>query len=409
MYFKVKGTRDFFKADAILFEKIKNIFFKKANIYNSSLIETPIFEYYNLFSRTSGEQSDIVNKEMYSFKDKGDRLIALRPEGTAPVARAIIENKLYLTNQKFHYFGPQFRYERPQKGRFRQFYQAGIEFLSPKNIYLDFEVLHFAVNFLKDLKIDGYTLKINYLGSKEEKLLYINILKKYFTNFKDQLSDISLERIEKNPLRILDDKVEQDKEFVKNAPKIIEVLSDESKDYFNKLTNLLKENNIKFEIDYSLVRGLDYYNDLVFEFVSQSKALGTKTTLIGGGRYNHLFQELGGPEISAIGFAIGIDRILEIIKYNSNILINEYIDYYVGIINENEYELLLKVINKLRDLNYKVEFNKKNLSPKKIFEQAKKNNAKNIIFIEKNQNSFEFTVKNLINGKKEVFTLEKIN
>ncbi|VEU59806.1 histidine--tRNA ligase [Mesomycoplasma neurolyticum] len=408
MYFKVKGTRDLFEKESLIFEKIRKVFFQKLNSYNSIFIETPIFENYNLFYRTSGEESDIVNKEMYVFKDKSNRQLALRPEGTAPAVRAIIENKLYFKNKKFHYFGPMFRYERPQKGRFRQFYQAGAEFLGEKNVYLDFEIINLAFCFLKELKVDDFTLKINYLGTKEEKKAYINALKKYFQNYKNELSEISLKRLEKNPLRILDDKTEQEKDFVKKAPKIIDFLNQESISYFNDLKLLLNKFQIPFEKDYSLVRGLDYYDEIVFEFVSTSNALGAKSTIIGGGRYNNLFSNLNGPDISAIGFAVGVDRVLEIMKTNSELNFEKKVDYFVAVVNENEYDFLLKVVNELRNLKYNVEFNKKALNLKKLFENARNLNSEFIVFIEKNQTNSELTIKNLKTFDKHIITFNEL-
>ncbi|UVD81471.1 histidine--tRNA ligase [Mycoplasma iguanae] len=409
MYNKPKGTKDLYGLNGDIFNFIKNIFFNVAKKYNFKYIETPIFETAELFQRSSGEFSDIVNKEMYVFEDKSKRKLALRPEGTAPIVRAIIENKLYTNNntiQKYFYFGPTFRYEQPQKGRQRQFYQAGIEFLAEKNAFNDVEIILFASQFLKELKINDYILKINCLGNEKTRLKYTEVLREYLTNYKDQLEEISLLRLEKNPLRILDDKIESKKDFVINAPKINEFLSPESKKYFTEITSLLEQFNISYDYDLSLVRGLDYYDELVFEFVSNSPGLGAQSTIIGGGRYNKLFASLGGPEISAIGFGSGVERMMEIINYQiiSYPELNKKLDFYLAAFNEEELLSQTLLAKQLRDSNFQLEVTKNVEKVKKAFKTAQ-NLANFIIFKEKEQLEDFYVIKSTTTNFKQVIKL----
>ncbi|WGI36397.1 histidine--tRNA ligase [Mesomycoplasma lagogenitalium] len=408
MFIKPKGTRDIFGNNAILFERVRSEFFNICKLWNFKYVETPIFEYSDLFLRTSGEMSDIVKKEMYVFKDKSERQLALRPEGSAPAIRAIIENKLFVNESKFFYFGPMFRYERPQKGRYRQFYQAGVEYLSDINYINDYEIISLALKFLNNLSIKEFKLKINCLGDQQSRKKYINALVEYLQKYKDQLSVISQERLLKNPLRILDDKEEQEKEFIKNAPKLFNYLNEQSKNNFNNLLNVLNNKKIAYEIDYYLVRGLDYYDEIVFEFVSNSDALGTKSTIIGGGRYNNLFSELGNVQTSAIGFGAGIERIVEILEYKNNIKIEKQVDFYVASFNESEIYQSISIVDKLRELNFVVEFNKQITKINKIFKKAEDLKAEFIIFKEINQDENSITIKNLKSNNKAIIKINEL-
>ncbi|UWD34349.1 histidine--tRNA ligase [Mesomycoplasma molare] len=403
MFRKPKGTKDIYGKNAFLFKKVESAFFNVFNSWNYKYIETPIFESSNLFKRTSGNSSDIVNKEMYLFKDKSEREMALRPEGTAPVVRSIIENKFYLENEKYAYFGPMFRYERPQKGRFRQFYQAGIEHINKSSYLNDFEVLTLAITFLEKLKIKDYVLEINYLGTKSNREKYSNELKKYLLNYKKLLEPDSINRLESNPLRILDDKKEQEKDFIKKSPKIIDFIDKEQLANFNNLVKMLEMNQIQYKINPYLVRGLDYYDELVFEFVSNSESLGSKSTIIAGGRYNNLFTELSGPNLSAIGLGIGVERIAEILEFNNSFKFEEKIDIYVASFNEDELLVNNSLMYQLRRHNIKVEGNKEISKISKIFSKANALNAKFILFKEKNQDKNSLTLKNTnTNQNKEI-------
>lgn len=393
--YKPKGTQDIFGKKKEVFLFIRDTFFQVANNFNFEYIETPIFEFANIFL-SSGQSSDIVNKQMYEFKDKNDRLFALRPEGTAPVIRAINENKLYLENNKFFYFGPMFRYERPQKGRYRQFFQAGIEHINVDNNLIKLEVLDFANQLLQRLDLSqDTTLKINYLATVEQRNLYSQRLKNYLLPFKDQLSPISQTRLEINPLRILDEKLDSDKDFIKNAPKLKDFYTQEQQSEFEQIQKLLKQNNINFEVDDLLVRGLDYYDNLVFEFISESQYLGTKSTIIAGGCYNGLFSRFSGPDISGLGFAMGVDRIAEILVNNTKLFKDFFLDFYILSLNKAEFADVIKLASNLRNNNFRVDFNKKLFNSfAKAFKSASKMKAKYLIFKEKNQNSNMWTIKN---------------
>ncbi|MXR08219.1 histidine--tRNA ligase [Mycoplasma hyorhinis] len=393
--YKPKGTQDIFGKKKEVFLHIRDSFFQVANSFNFQYIETPIFEFANIFL-SSGQSSDIVNKQMYEFKDKNDRLLALRPEGTAPAIRAINENKLYLEHNKFFYFGPMFRYERPQKGRNRQFYQAGIEYINLDSNLIKLEVLDFAKQLLTKLDLlKDTTLKINYLATQEQRNLYSDYLKKYLLNYKDQLSFISQTRLDVNPLRILDEKQDADKEFVKQAPKLQDFYTQEQKEEFEQIQRLLQQNNINFEVDPLLVRGLDYYDNLVFEFVSESKYLGTKSTILAGGCYNGLFTRFAGPDLKGIGFALGVDRIAEILINNDELFKEFFLDFFILALNEEEIANVTKLVSNLRFLNFRVDFNKKLFNSfAKAFKNSTKWKAKYLIFKEKNQPQDKWTIKN---------------
>ncbi|WP_027120789.1 histidine--tRNA ligase [Mycoplasmopsis lipofaciens] len=408
MITKLKGTRDLNPKDAAIIELIRSVFMQHTKWFNFNYIETPIIENSQLYKR-SVAGSDIVKKEMYEFKDKGERDVALRPEGTAGFVRALIEEKWYATlkTPKFAYFGPMFRYEQPQKGRQRQFYQAGVEYIGDANEYIDAELIQMAQNILKVLDVSTI-LKINSIGDSKSRQNYQKILKEYFLKYKDQLSELSQERLENNVLRILDDKIESKKDFVKKAPKINQYLSEKSKKYFNNLLRILDEIGVKYQIDYSLVRGLDYYDEVVYEFVSQSKNAGSQATVIGGGRYSNLINELGGPKVSSSGWGFGIDRTAEIIS-EENIEINnndiEKIDIFISSTNKNNKTKLFGLANELRSYGIKIEFNKEVQKTKKIFDKAKKHGSNFVIFDDEMIGKNMFVAKHINSNDKINFTL----
>ncbi|MGL5617662.1 MAG: histidine--tRNA ligase [Metamycoplasmataceae bacterium] len=399
---KPKGTKDIYGNDQDIYESIFNCFEKLAKSYNFHKISTPIFESLALFRETSGELSDIVTKELYSFKDLSNRELALRPEGTASVGRAIVENKL-LTNKllnKLFYVGPMFRYEKPQKGRLRQFYQIGVELIGDNSVYSIIEIIQLANNFLKQLGINDCVLKINNIGTKIERQLYEKTLSKYFEKNKDYLSELSISRIKLNPLRILDDKIDSKKGVVLKAPKIKEFLSNESKESFQNLLSSLKGFGISYEVDPVLVRGLNYYTNVVFEFESNSKTLGTKSTIIGGGCYYNLIKN-SSQDILGIGFGIGVERIFEILK-DVNETKEKSIDVYFMINNEKEFTLLFPIICELRNNNIIVDFNKKINKSQKIYSDALYFKPKKIVYYEQleNKKSNKITIKQMSNNVK---------
>ncbi|WP_369991646.1 histidine--tRNA ligase [Mycoplasmopsis arginini] len=408
MFNRLKGTKDIFGKEARILNFIRQTFEKVSNRYNFSFIETPIIEDYALFVRATGETSDIVAKEMYVFQDKGQRTISLRPECTASTIRAYVENKINnLEKTKLYYFGPMFRYERPQKGRYRQFIQGGVELIEDKSVLSNFEIIKFANDFLKELKLNDFVLQINNLGSFESRNKYINYLKDYFQKYKDQLSEISQLRLEKNVLRILDDKEENQKEFVKNAPKLIEFLSDEEKKDFDELINLLNNFGISYEINPYLVRGLDYYTDIVFEFVSTSEALGSQSTILGGGRYDGMIESFGGPKIGSIGFAFGLDRIAEIISFNIEKYDNlkNKLDILIAYLNDEEKQEIINIAYDLRK-EFNVELINKKITIKQLFKQNYQLKPNILIF--KELNSKENEIKMKINEKEFVFEYRNV-
>ena len=304
-----RGTRDIYGADLAAFKQVENTAREFAKRYGFGEIQTPIFESTEVFCRGVGETSDIVSKEMYTFTDRGGESFTLRPEGTAGVVRAFISEGMEQNQPvKLMYAGPMFRYERPQKGRYRQLHQVGVEILGAATPQTDVEVLCLAWDFLSALGLQKYIrLELNTLGDLESRAAYRDALVAYFSDFKDKLSEDSRVRLEKNPLRILDSKDEGDKKIVENAPKMTDFLNEESKKFFDAVQDGLNALGIPFVVNPRLVRGLDYYRHTVFEFVTDS--LGAQGTVLAGGRYDGLVQQLGGSQTAGIGFGAGIDRL----------------------------------------------------------------------------------------------------
>lgn len=304
-----RGTRDIYGKDLSAFLFVENTARDFAKRYGFGEIQTPVFEATEVFARGVGETSDIVSKEMYTFTDRGGESFTLRPEGTAGVVRAFISEGMEQNQPvKLFYAGPMFRYERPQKGRYRQLHQVGVEVLGATAPQTDVEVLCLAWDFLSALGLRPFVrLELNTLGDAESRAAYREALVAYFERFKDRLSEDSRTRLEKNPLRILDSKDEGDKKIVENAPAMIDFLNEDSRAFFDSVKAGLTEMGIPFVVNPRLVRGLDYYRHTVFEFITDS--LGAQGTVLGGGRYDGLVEELGGPKTAGIGFGAGIDRL----------------------------------------------------------------------------------------------------
>ncbi len=400
----VKGTHDIYGAEIEKFEFIIEKFYSVCKKFNFQSIQTPIIEKEDLFSRTVGKQTDIVSKEMYSFLDKGEEYICLRPEATSSLARFAASN--YQSGLlKLITHGPMFRRERPQKGRFRQFHQINIECIGEKSSYVDFELILIAKLLFNDLgvKDNKYRLLINSLGSKEDQNNYANILKKYLIEFKNQLSEISLSRLDKNPLRILDSKDPNDSEILENAPKISEHLSNESKNYFDQVKKLLNDNKITFFEDPKLVRGLDYYSHTAFEF--QTIDDKRQNAILAGGRYDKLISMISSRDIPGIGWAAGVERLMDLIlikdeksKLEIKILFAVQDEFYL---NNNR---ILKQIYKLR-YNHEVKVNK---NIKKLFSYADKNNFSFILLLgEEEMKNKTITLKDLKNKKQKSFEITK--
>lgn len=309
---KVRGTRDLLPEDNLVFRFVEQSAYEKALLYGFGEIETPIFEFSDVFHRTLGETSDVVNKETYDFTDRGGESLTLRPEGTAGVARAFIsEGMSQLLPLKFYYSGPMFRYERPQKGRYRQFFQLGAECLGFESPLADVECIALAWDLLQKIGISSEcTLEINTLGDAESRAAYRDALVAYFSAHQDHLSADSKMRLEKNPLRILDSKDEGDKKLNENAPKLEQYLNETSKNFFNQVISGIERLGIPYKVNSHLVRGLDYYCHTVFEFTTTK--LGAQGTVLAGGRYDGLIETMGGPKTPGVGWAAGIDRLADL-------------------------------------------------------------------------------------------------
>ena len=313
----VKGTHDVFMDEANAYSACEDLMCEIAKCYAFHEVRPPVMEYSDVFIRGVGEGSDVVRKEMYTFEDKAGRLVTLRPEFTAGIMRLVVQNKLYATNElplKLFYVGPVFRYERPQLGRYRQFNQFGVESIGHDSPYNDVEVIALAYTILQTLGLEDITLKINTLGDEETRNNYREALKNYFAPHIENMCEDCKSRYELNPLRILDCKVPQDHELGLKAPKISDYLSSNSKQRFDKVLDVLSELEIPYEVDESLVRGLDYYSETVFEFHYCSKAGNNYGAIGAGGHYGKLMQDLGGPDYPGVGFSLGIERVISVLK-----------------------------------------------------------------------------------------------
>ena len=305
---KPKGTYDVLPKESARWQNIESLIREICSIFNYKEIRTPMFESTGLYHRSAGETSDVVSKETYDFKDRGDRSMTLRPEGTAGVVRSYIENKLYADQmvQKLFYIAPMFRYERQQKGRYRQHVQFGTEVFGSADPALDAEVISLAVTLYKVLGLRNVKVKLNSLGDTQSRENYRQALLNHFSGHQEELCADCQVRLAKNPLRVLDCKVDRHKEIMKNAPQLIDHLIDEDRAYFLKVQQYLKSMGIDYEYDATLVRGFDYYTHTIFEIQAEIEGFGAQNTLCGGGRYN----ELGGPTVPAIGFGMGLERLL---------------------------------------------------------------------------------------------------
>ena len=304
----VRGTRDLLDTELLRHREIQRIANETTSLYGYEPIETPIFEYTSVFTKPLGETSDIVGKEMYTFSDRGGESITLRPEGTAPVVRAIMNEGLTQTlPQRRISQGPMFRYERPQKGRYRQLHQISVECIGVATYHADVEVIAMADHILQEIGLTNVVLHLNTLGDMESRLAYRTALIAYFEQHQDKLSEDSLVRLQKNPLRILDSKDPSDREVSLNAPKLVAHLNAASAEFFDNVCQALTALGVKYQLDDTLVRGLDYYCHTVFEF--KTADLGAQDTVLGGGRYDGLMEQMGGPAMPAVGWACGLDRL----------------------------------------------------------------------------------------------------
>lgn len=391
----LRGTKDILPKENMIWQYIRQTIMQTLSICNYNEITTPIIENTELFQRTIGQSTDIINKEMYNFIDQGQRNITLRPEGTASISRAFISNKMYISKNinRLWYLGPMFRYERPQNGRQRQFHQLGIECIGIRNPIADVEVIRLATIILNKLKYDTYKIEINSIGQIEEREKYKTILVEYLQKYIKDLDKDSQTRIYKNPLRILDSKDNKTKEIINNGPKLISYLQDDTRKYFDNVCELLESLSIPYNINYNLVRGLDYYNDTTFEI--KTKELGTQDTICGGGRYDSLIEQLGGPKTPSVGWAMGIERLVILIK--DHIQLQQNLPY-IYLINQNinTQKYMWKIILILEERKIKFELDISNNNFSKQIKKAYLSGAKKCIIIGENEaNENNITIKDL--------------
>ncbi|KRL57140.1 histidine--tRNA ligase [Furfurilactobacillus rossiae] len=380
-YQRPKGTADILPGMSEKWSYVEDTARLLFNDYQFHEIRTPMFENFEVFSRSAGDTSDVVTKEMYDFHDKGDRHIALRPEGTAGVVRAYVENKLYAPEQekpyKVFYMGPMFRYERPQTGRSREFHQIGVESFGSDSPAVDVEIMAMAMDFFNHLGLTNLKLAVNSLGDKETRAAYHQALVDYLEPHFDDLSEDSQSRLHKNPLRVLDSKDKKDQEIVANAPSILDFMTPDAQKHLDTVKEMLEALKIPFEIDSTMVRGLDYYNHTIFEIETNSPALGHGwMTICGGGRYNGLVEELGGPETPGFGFGIGMERLLLLLD-NLDVtapISNPLNAYVVGIGEETNVETL-KLVQAIRQAGFSADRDYLNRKPKAQFKTADRRQA----------------------------------
>ena len=397
-----KGTKDVLPADSYKWQYVEKVAREQAKLYNYKEIRTPVFEHTELFLRGVGDTTDVVTKEMYTFKDKGDRSITLKPEGTAGVARSFIENGMSsgVLPAKMYYIIPAFRYERPQAGRLREFHQFGVEVFGASGAETDAEVISLADSLLKKLGVQ-VRLYINSIGCPTCRKVYNEALKAYFAPHLDGLCYDCKTRYEKNPLRLLDCKEETCKEINKNAPSILDHLCPDCKAHFEKLKSYLQAVGIEYAINDRIVRGLDYYTRTVFEFVST--AIGAQGTVCGGGRYDGLIEELGGNAVPGVGFAVGIERLLMLIEKNGAQTIEEEKPdvYFVGMDDECR-QKAFALCNELRASGVWAESDHMARSVKAQFKYADKIGAKYVAILGGNELAAGVvSVKEMATGKTE--------
>ena len=404
---KPKGTQDILPADSAKWQYVENVARETFKKYNYGEIRTPMFEHYEVISRSVGDTTDIVTKEMYDFHDKGDRHITLRPEGTAPVVRSYVENKLFAPEVqkpvKVYYIGSMFRYERPQAGRLREFHQLGVECFGSKNPATDVETIAMAYQLFNTLGIKDVTLHLNSLGNTESRLAYRQSLIDYLTPMRESLSKDSQRRLDENPLRVLDSKEKEDKVAVENAPSILDYLDEESQAHFDEVRTMLDSLNIPYVIDTNMVRGLDYYNHTIFEFITTIDK--SELTICAGGRYDSLVEYFGGPETAGFGFGLGLERLLLVLdKQGIELPVEESLDVYIAVLGSGANGKALDLVQAIRYQGFKAERDYLGRKIKAQFKSADTFKAKTVITLgESEVESGQVNVKN--NATREEVTV----
>lgn len=395
---KPKGTQDILPAESAKWQYVENVARETFKKYNYGEIRTPMFEHYEVISRSVGDTTDIVTKEMYDFHDKGDRHITLRPEGTAPVVRSFVENKLFAPEVqkpvKMYYIGSMFRYERPQAGRLREFHQVGVECFGSSNPATDVETIAMAYQLFHELGIKDVTLHLNSLGNTASRLAYRQALIDYLTPLKDSLSKDSQRRLEENPLRVLDSKEKEDQAAVEKAPSILYYLDEESQTHFDAVRQMLESLAIPYLIDTNMVRGLDYYNHTIFEFMA--KVGNSDLTICAGGRYDGLVDYFDGPETPGFGFGLGLERLLLILdKQGIYLPVEESLDVYIAVLGQSANGKALELVQALRAQGFKAERDYLGRKIKAQFKSADAFKAKTVITLgESELESGQVIVKN---------------
>ena len=409
---KPKGTQDILPQESAKWQYVEGFARKTFRKYNYGEIRTPIFEHYEVISRSVGDTTDIVTKEMYDFYDKGDRHITLRPEGTAPVVRSYVENKLFAPEVqkpvKVYYMGSMFRYERPQAGRLREFHQIGAECFGSNNPATDVEMIAMAAQFFKDIGITNVSLELNSLGNPESRAAYRQALIDYLTPLKASLSADSQRRLEENPLRVLDSKEPEDKAAVEGAPSILDYLDEESSNYFAAVRSMLETLQIPYVINTNMVRGLDYYNHTIFEFTTE--VAGSQLTICAGGRYDGLVAYFGGPETPGVGFGMGLERLLLVLdKQGVELPIETALDVYVAVLGPGANGRALELVQALRAQGFAAERDYLDRKLKAQFKSADIFKAKTLITLgESEVESGQVTVKNNYNREEITVSLDQI-
>lgn len=404
---KPKGTQDILPADSAKWQYVENVARETFKKYNYGEIRTPMFEHYEVISRSVGDTTDIVTKEMYDFHDKGDRHITLRPEGTAPVVRSYVENKLFAPEVqkpvKVYYIGSMFRYERPQAGRLREFHQLGVECFGSKNPATDVETIAMAYQLFNTLGIKDVTLHLNSLGNTESRLAYRQALIDYLIPRRESLSKDSQRRLDENPLRVLDSKEKEDKVAVENAPSILDYLDEESQAHFDEVRTMLDSLNIPYVIDTNMVRGLDYYNHTIFEFITTIDK--SELTICAGGRYDSLVEYFGGPETAGFGFGLGLERLLLVLdKQGIELPVEESLDVYIAVLGSGANGKALDLVQAIRYQGFKAERDYLGRKIKAQFKSADTFKAKTVITLgESEVESGQVNVKN--NATREEVTV----
>ena len=408
---KPRGTNDFLPGEVEKWQYLEGLIRELFANYHYKEIRTPIFEHTELFLRSVGETSDIVSKEMYSFEDKGLRHVTLRPEGTAGTVRAFVENKLFAQSLpvKLYYIGPMFRYDQPQAGRYRQFHQFGCEVLGSADPMVDAEVISFAVDLFTKLGLESLSVLINTVGCDKCRPRYHEALKEYFSQYKDQLCPTCLERLDKNPLRILDCKEESCKAVAAGAPTTLDYACDDCKAHFEKVCSYLESVGIKYDVDTTLVRGLDYYTQTAFEVI-MNKVGSQQNAICGGGRYNKLVSQVGGDDIPGMGFAAGMERVLLTVEEEGiQLPVKQDIDVYVAPLGDAAKDVCFKLTHDLRANALTTETDYLSKSMKAQMKAADKAHARYTVIIGDDElANGQAVVRNMATSSQETISLEEV-